>query len=282
MLTFWRAGAAHRARGWCRSASATWPSTGSRPGSRRGDAPPPPRLRALRLRRCGVSLHHLLATEPVMWLHRAPRHRGARALARGAPRLPAARTRLPATPSAARSLRPLACALAFASKEPFVVVPALVAALAGARRRRARRDGDVSSRARPARSSRCSACSQLRRAFGVASASSQMSAPLAEHLARYGSLLVHYAALERDLPRGAPPSPPYAPLRPAARRGVGIVAGRPSRSRFRPRDGSVARRCAVVEGRALRRPVVRRRARAASCSRSPSSASGANRYGYFR
>ena len=165
---------------------------------------------------------HPLATEPVMWL--TGRHDTVGAalslaalLAFPPPDAPA-RNALPRALAAA-----LACALAFASKEPFVVAPALVAALA------VLEDGAPDAWRRQLARAAPSLVAvlgvfALRRAFGVASASSQMGAPLAEHLAHYGSLLAHYAALGATF-REAPTIATYAPLGPAAGAASGAVAG---------------------------------------------------------
>ena len=196
--------------------------------------------------------------------------------ARGAPRLPP-----PATPS--RNALPwlalataLACVLALASKEPFVVIapsPRSVVLEDGA----PDASDDASARARPPRSSRCSGCSRSAARSASRSASSQMGAPLAD-TAHYGSL-PHYAALGATTSARRPPSPP-TPAQSRGRRGVGVVARRPSRSRFRARVAR-GRRRAVVEGRALPASGWFGVAFAPHDALAPRHRHLGNRYGYF-
>ncbi|HEX2875325.1 MAG TPA: hypothetical protein VHP33_28935 [Polyangiaceae bacterium] len=148
-----------------------------------------PRLSALLTG--SMFLAHPLVTEPVMWL--TGRHDTLAALF-GLLALLA----YPMPEATRRALRLVLCGLAsaaaFASKEPYVVVPALVVGLSlleGSR-------GQVGWRLALswlAPLSGVAAIFALRRLLGIPSGSDQLGAPPSEHLLNYAAIVRHYATL---------------------------------------------------------------------------------------
>lgn len=176
------------------------------------------------LRRCQVTqagallaslvfLLHPLVTEPVMWL--TGRHDTLAALlsllsllAFPQPRAGRLRLRL--------FLSSLCCAGAFASKEPYVVAPVLVAALSLVERP----PGEPVRRlAWSWVGPLCGVLGVLlvRRALGIPSGSERLGASPLDHLLSYANIVQHYATLALTIDQG----PTIASVRPIS----GVVAG---------------------------------------------------------
>jgi tetratricopeptide (TPR) repeat protein len=148
---------------------------------------------------CLIFLLHPLVTEPVMWL--TGRHDTLAALL-----TLLALLAFPEPLAPRRGLRLLGCSLccagAFASKEPYVVAPVLVAAFSLLER------GPDESWRRLLASwlgpfAGVLAVLLLRRALGIPSGSDQLGASLAAHLLSYAGIVQHYALLALSLDQAA-------------------------------------------------------------------------------
>lgn len=186
----------------------------------------------LLLRRLGIDLRvafgacatfalHPLTTEPVMWL--TGRHDTVGSAFSLAALLLLPPPDAPARAAALRSLAAaLACALAFASKEPFVVAPALLAVLALLEAPSLLGWKGLVVRVSPSILAVLGVFG-IRHALGVSSASRQMHASLLDHLTHYGSLLAHYALLGASF-RDGPTIATYVPLGVTQATGVLLLA----------------------------------------------------------
>ncbi len=171
------------------------------------------------LRRLGLSLTlasvaaalfllHPLVTEPVMWL--TGRHDTLAVLFSLLALLAFPKPESPRQ-LARSALAGLACAAAFASKEPYVVLPALLALLSLIERRRPQWSRLALLWLAPLLG--VLAIFGLRRWLGISTDSEQLRAPPFELLRAYASIAWHYGALSLTLQQG-PTIATYHPLAP--------------------------------------------------------------------
>jgi protein O-mannosyl-transferase len=143
-------------------------------------------------------LLHPLVTEPVMWL--TGRHDTVATLATLAALL--AFPRPEANPAFGACASGLLCAAAFASKEPYVVAPALVALLSLVERGPATRIARVAPLWLPPFLGTLSVVG-LRGLLHIPTGSQQLGAPLLELAQSYASIVWHYLVLGLTLDQGA-------------------------------------------------------------------------------
>jgi hypothetical protein len=143
-------------------------------------------------------LAHPLVTEPVMWL--TGRHDTLAALFALSALLcfpKPASTR----PWLRAALSGVCCAAAFASKEPYVVAPALVALLSLLERQRSGVVARLAALWLPPVAG-VLAVVLLRRALHIPTGSAQLSAPLLEHLQHFSTIVLHYGTLSVTFDQG--------------------------------------------------------------------------------